>query len=441
MRLAVFEQNHDAESDYPERVQSRLRTATATSAARRKVYAVLNVACLAVAMLLTVIRGAIGGHGFNFAHGDSRWYYVQLVSPVVDGDLDFSNQMRMHWGTEFEPHRLENKTPRGYVNPRYTLGFASSLAPSFLAAHAVATAVHALTPVWFFEPNGYTPLYQILNAAMVFLYVWGMMVLLDWIAQRYLRADPLAIASGIILIVLGSQFSYHYVRVPFAIHVVSLFWVTAVVALSMWMGELAERRVLRLLDVFALAFVASMAIECRPTNVVILPFLIYVAVKLLRNGMWRRMAALVPIAVAGCLPILLQMWFWHRLFGSWITFAYDPGERFYWSEPRLWQTLFSSRKGLYFWSPILVLATIGCVARMLKGGWRSPLLICSSLSFLLLWYLNSAWYEWWFGGSFGARAFLEGMVILFFGMIFFVEIILRSRRPAFGVLAGLTILT
>ena len=39
----------------------------------------------------------------------------------------------------------------------------------------------------------------------------------------------------------------------------------------------------------------------------------------------------------------------------------------------------------------------------------------------MLWYVNSSWYAWWFGESFGARAFLELSVLFVLGLGFAFE--------------------
>jgi hypothetical protein len=51
---------------------------------------------------------------------------------------------------------------------------------------------------------------------------------------------------------------------------------------------------------------------------------------------------------------------------------------------------------------VLLLAIAGLLFRA-----RARLILCWFLGAILLWYANSAWYCWWFGDAFGARAFLE----------------------------------
>jgi hypothetical protein len=83
-------------------------------------------------------------------------------------------------------------------------------------------------------------------------------------------------------------------------------------------------------------------------------------------------------------------------------------------------TLFHSRHGLFYWSPLLLLSMAGSVAGLRRSGAPDPLLRGYLGAFLLLWYVNSAWYAWWFGESFGARAFLElaGLFVLGLGLAY-----------------------
>jgi hypothetical protein len=45
---------------------------------------------------------------------------------------------------------------------------------------------------------------------------------------------------------------------------------------------------------------------------------------------------------------------------------------------------------------------------------------CFTCAFLMLWYVNSCWWCWWFGEAFGGRAFLElaAMFVLGFALLF-----------------------
>ena len=118
------------------------------------------------------------------------------------------------------------------------------------------------------------------------------------------------------------------------------------------------------------------------------------------------------------MPVLLQMIVWREMSGQWIHFSYGE-ERFYWTHPKLLSTLFSSRHGLFFWSPLLLFSVVGLVL----PGSGLPLLgrfkLCYLVAFAILWYFNSCWWCWWFGDSFGGRAFLELSSMFIIGLTLF----------------------
>src|SRR5262249_37459374 len=93
---------------------------------------------------------------FDLIVSDGRGYYVYLPSLVIDGDLDFRNQMLEHGPAAGRPALERGLTPRGLVANRYPVGLALTLAPAFLAAHAAAEAGHAATGWGWLAPDGYS---------------------------------------------------------------------------------------------------------------------------------------------------------------------------------------------------------------------------------------------------------------------------------------------
>jgi hypothetical protein len=51
----------------------------------------------------------------------------------------------------------------------------------------------------------------------------------------------------------------------------------------------------------------------------------------------------------------------------------------------------------------------------------NPLLICYVIGFLILWYTSSAWWSWWFGKAYGARAFIEMSGMFMIGLAFYAQ--------------------
>src|SRR5947208_15005863 len=73
---------------------------------RRGLYAAAAVGVLLLALASVPLKAQ-----FDFINSDGRWYYVYLPSLVVDGDLDFSNQMRARWYIDWHPPLDQGITP------------------------------------------------------------------------------------------------------------------------------------------------------------------------------------------------------------------------------------------------------------------------------------------------------------------------------------------
>lgn len=399
--------------------------------ARYMLYAMLAVLGFIGTSVVTVGRMMTYDTAFNIATGDGKDYYVYLPSALVDHDLDLSNQMREHYGREFEQSMVENRTPRGYVADKYPIGVSLTITPPAIAAHLLCVPLHALTRWSVFTPDGYSLPYQILVLAWIEMLGFFTLVMIDTLLIEHVCQDGRWVALGIASVALGSAYGFHFFTNPLASHTVSIFWLSAVMLLSMRMIEDADAKRLNAKRVAALSFCLAMALVTRPTDVLVAPFLILALWHIARNGLLPRGLMLLPIVIVCFAPILLQLWVWHRMNGAWLIFSYR-GERFYFSQPRIWQTILSSRNGLFWWSPMLLLATIGLLWRLFtsRDARRNTLLRCIGASFLIIWYLNSAWWSWWFGEAWGSRAFIEVSLLFMIGMTWLIQRIATMRPDA-----------
>jgi hypothetical protein len=105
---------------------------------------------------------------------------------------------------------------------------------------------------------------------------------------------------------------------------------------------------------------------------------------------------------------LPQMLFWKARTGHFLYFSY-PGERFFWGDPQIINVLFSYRKGLLLYTPLIGLAFAGFFMK-----YKELKLINRVTAGMLLLnlYLVSCWWDWFFGGCFGARAFVQHFAYL-----------------------------
>jgi hypothetical protein len=157
-----------------------------------------------------------------------------------------------------------------------------------------------------------------------------------------------------------------------------------------------------------LGLACGLAIITRYQTVVYLVFPAWVSLRQLFYGGRQERLGFVSATIAGSALVFIQMLAWKMIYGSWIVDSYT-GEGFNWSRPQLWKVLFSAYHGLFYWSPALVIGCVGFFAWMRQGGaagWTWAVSLFATL------YINAAWGCWWFGASFGSRAF-EGCVLFF----------------------------
>jgi len=112
-------------------------------------------------------------------------------------------------------------------------------------------------------------------------------------------------------------------------------------------------------------------------------------------------------------PAQMQLLYWHHLTGDFIFNAYDADPRLELAHPHLIDVAFSVRKGLLFWTPLVGLGVAGLF--VLRGRARGLLLPTAVFLAASFWFMAS-WSDWWYGGSFGQRAFVESLPPLAIGI-------------------------
>jgi hypothetical protein len=417
----------DQQKKVSEKLDSGMASAMLTwfpDGARRRIarYGLLLPCFFLLANLLVIAKPY-----FNFMVSDGRGYYLWLPSMVVDGDLDLENQIREHSDVDFREELLHERTATGYVRNKFPAGLSASLLPAFLAAHGLSVAGHALTGASWLAPHGYSVLYQLFVVAQIMAMGLFTMIMADLLIRRLWGLPGWATGLAVVLFWTGTHYAYYYFREPVMVHVVSAFWVTVVIWCAVQIAGLQETVAVSpdfrrkfILWGGTMTFSLAMAGICRPTNAFVVMFLLAVICRyrsLVRAAGWSAVAVAMLPALP---PLLLQITIWRVVEGSFIAWSYGD-ERFNWGDPHLLSTLFSSRHGLFFWSPLLLLSFTGLILQLRAGGrqvrqWLWPLTAAA----LLLWYLNASWHCWWFGDAFGGRAFLELAVLFVAGLAFFL---------------------
>jgi hypothetical protein len=231
---------------------------------------------------------------------------------------------------------------------------------------------------------------------------------------------------------LGSSAIYYSLVSPTYSHACSMLATSA--SLYVWWRSRAERTPGRYALVGALVGFAALI---RPQDVVFLVAPLLDTVQDLREpgaSRWRDAVLHAFISIgAACVVFVPQMIVWTVLYGS--PLLVPQGSGFMrWTDPQLAAVLFSSFRGLFTWTPVLLVAVLGLGS---LGRERRHLAIVLVVIVVLSWYVNASVADWWAGEAFGARRFVSCFPIFVVGCGAIVE---RWRDRPMALVAGVVLI-
>lgn len=136
------------------------------------------------------------------------------------------------------------------------------------------------------------------------------------------------------------------------------------------------------------------------------------------------------------LVVSIQLIVWYLQTGSFIVYSYQ-GEGFNWTEPEIFKILWSYRKGLFVYTPVLFICLFGLVWFLIKKKYY--LLFTWLGFFLFLTYVLSSWWHWQYGASYGLRAYIDYYTIFFIPFALLLNGLRLPSQIIIITLAGLTI--
>lgn len=328
------------------------------------------------------------GQGSPFVW-DVEMYYSYLPAALLQHDLSFSqSKVPMQ------------KMPNGNGNPKYTCGMAIMYAPFFLVGHKIAINQHSSLDGWS-EPYA-----TMIHFGSIFYVMLGLFFLRKLLLLFYTET-----ISAILLFIafFGTNLFFYTLREGEYSHGYLFCLVSAFLYMIIkW------HRQPKTSSSIILGLLIGLITLIRPTDGLFFLLFVFYGVKdkvtfkaqmqFLLLHKWK----LLIICVAGFLMLLPQLLFWKIFMGSWLYFSYT-NEGFFWGDPKIWEVLFSYRKGWLIYTPVMIFSLIG-IFYMKKYvlEFRFGLI----LFFILNLYVISSWWCWWYGGSFGMRALIETYPLL-----------------------------
>jgi hypothetical protein len=392
-------------------------------AARGVRYFVAATAVLAFAAYVTIYTR---GYADAPIRSDGFSYYVYLPATFIYGDPSLDALSRDWYGGTFPDFTAIRKWPgTGRWVDAVPIGVAVQMLPFFLGAHLLSW--------WSNLPrDGFSFYYQhAAGLAGLTYFVLGLALV-----RRLLRphfSDGVVLTTLVALTWGTNLFHYGTFDATFS-HAFSFFLICAWFAvLDRWWTRPTSG------GSMALGILAALIVLVRNVNAIFLLLLpLYGGLRL--RDLWHRRGSLTVAAAVGAGCLTPQLVLNRAATGSWVVNSYQLlPNHFVFTSPRIAAVLFSTQKGLFFWSPLLLLAILGAVV---ATGWSRRLVPAALVIFGLQTYLIASWTDWQLGGSFGHRAFTDGLGIAapLLASAFAWAAERRWARPAVGAFASAAVL-
>lgn len=362
----------------------------------------------------------------NIKWGNERWksllshdalgYYSYLPAVFIYNDLDyrFIEQIDVKYNQIRNPYILKaHPDIQGGKKNRYYCGTAISLLPFFFIAHFISGIIGA-------DQDGYSKLYLIIiNVAAICYLLTGLIVLF-----RFLK--PVALTEGqktllLFSTVFGTNIFYYVINEPGMSHIYSFTFVITFLYYSQQYFIYPKSKYLLIL-----AALLGLITIIRPVNALVILLLPFTAgnYRSLKKGL-QYLIQKPTITVIGLLIftviLIPQLLIYKHTEGVFFYYSYT-GEGFNFLEPHFFDILFSYRKGLFLYTPLFFIALFGGYYLFKHSGFQFFSLF---LFLIVLTYVLSSWWCWYYGGSFSGRPYLE-----FTGLfIFLLAITLKNLKP------------
>jgi hypothetical protein len=328
---------------------------------------------------------------------DGKGYYAWLPAIFIYHDLNFEFYEKTEIQNSYDKNRVSDYrvNHNGQTLDKFTAGTGLCILPFFLAAHF-------LTVIFGYPADGYSQLYAIFVNIAALFYLFTGLHFLKKLLRLYNFKEGI-ISLILIAIVFGTNLFYYVIGEPSMSHIYS-FAVVSIFLYYIKFYFMAPGRRPMLISALSLGIILLI----RPVNALILaavPFLAGTR-KNPKSGLMFQLRN-PDNAIISCILLLFVLVIQPVLFkiqsGEFLVYTY-PGEGFNFLHPHILKVLFSYKKGLFLYTPMLLISLIGFIALFRKNRFEAS----SLLIFLgLITYVFSSWWNWWYGGSFSSRVYVE----------------------------------
>ncbi|MCW3084058.1 MAG: hypothetical protein JWP12_1424 [Bacteroidetes bacterium] len=324
---------------------------------------------------------------------DAPSYYTYLPAVFIYGDLhlNYIDKDPGFFKDKIWYYKIENNAKL----IKHPMGISVALSPFFLIGHLAAKITGG-------AQDGYSMSYQNAVSLGVLIYLFiGLYYLRKLLLQFF--SDKIT-AITLIATVIGTNLLWYSSFEGLMPHAISFScWCVCMYAFFQWLKTGIRKYI------FAFGIVFGLIVLIRPFSLVgILYFLIYGiistgGIKNFFEFVKPQFKNVIIAAVMSMLIVSLQFFYWKYATGKWIYDVYID-EHFLFDSPQIFPFLFSFRKGVFVYTPILIFAVIGLI-RLFKTN--RAIFYGTVITLALTIYILSSWWAWSYGICWGMRPMID----------------------------------
>ena len=353
----------------------------------------------------------------NIIGADAKGYYAYLPAVFVYQDLNFGFFDEIEKVKYFDENGLYEYRAihNGHYVNKYYVGTAVAELPFFLAGHLLSNPLG-------FDADGYSKPYiiSITIGSLIYLFI-GLLYLSSLLKlfeiKKWNNAFVLiafTFGSNLFcysIIDIGLSHLYSFTLISFFLYHVKQYFTT-----------------FKVNHIYLIALALGLIVLIRPVNGIIIlsvPFLAG-SKNQLREGFRFLIGKCKFVAILsvilGFSIVSIQFIIYKISTGSFLVYSYGE-EGFNFLSPHIIDILFSYRKGLFLYTPIFLISLLGFYFMYRISKFQT---IALSFFLIILVYILSSWWNWWYGGSFSSRVFVD--FIPFFAILLGTAL-LSIKRP------------
>jgi hypothetical protein len=356
---------------------------------------------------------------------DGKGYYDYLPATFIYHDYHFG--FRNQDIPYAQDNRSHNIVCNGKIINKYSCGLAVLWSPFFVAAHEWAKSSKEVAH------NGYSLPYHFAVYMAALAYLLAGLIYLRKLLLLFTHNLFLVQSIQVIVLFATNLYAYVYVESSFT-HAYSFTLITMFFyAFLQWYKTSLSRYL------YISSILLALIVLVRPFDLLVIlflpfftggirPFYQYIKRSFSEFPRASVTALFLFAALASVQPLI-----WYIQCGNFFPWTYTQ-ETFRFSQPALWLTLFGFKKGLFIYTPVLLLGLPALFILFRKG--KKMQAICLILAWLILHYFIASWEMWWYGGSFGLRPYVDFYVLFAIMILLTLENVRSWIRALVYLFAG-----